>query len=154
MLLQVPVEVFLRLADLLPQLEKLCVGETPTGKPSGTQNIAQQSAAVLHEMEENEPLPWDRDGADEDEVDADEVAEVETTADVYEVVADAEPADEAPGAAAEARAAQSGAPAQAWSQWDGGVTGPPSTSASTTAGLSPSKSRLPVASSQRSTAAA
>ena len=66
MLLQVPVEVFLRLADLLPQLEKLCVGETPTGKPSGTQNIAQQRAAVLHEMEENEPLPWDRDGADED----------------------------------------------------------------------------------------
>lgn len=65
-LLQVPVEVFLRLADLLPQLEKLCVGETPTGQPSGTQNTAQQSAATLHEMEEDEPLPWDRDGADED----------------------------------------------------------------------------------------
>ena len=65
-LLQVPVEVFLRLADLLPQLEKLCAGETPTGQPSRTQNTAQQSAAALHEMEEDEPLPWDRDGADED----------------------------------------------------------------------------------------
>lgn len=65
-LLQVPVEVFLRLADLLPQLEKLCAGETPTGKHSGTQNTAQQSAAALHEIEENEPLPWERDGADED----------------------------------------------------------------------------------------
>lgn len=65
-LLQVPVEVFLRLADLLPQLEKLCTGETPTGKPSGTLNAAPQSAATLHEIEDDEPLPWDRAGADED----------------------------------------------------------------------------------------
>ena len=65
-LLQVPVEVFLRLADLLPQLEKLCAGEMPTGKPSGAQSAAPQSAAGLHEMEEDEPLPWDQDGGDED----------------------------------------------------------------------------------------
>lgn len=65
-LLQVPVEIFLKLADMLPQLEKLCAGEIPTGQFSGTQNTAQQSAAALHEMEEDEPLPWDRDGADED----------------------------------------------------------------------------------------
>ena len=65
-LLQVPVEIFLKLADMLPQLEKLCAGEIPTGQVSGTQNTAQQSAAALHEMEEDEPLPWDRDGADED----------------------------------------------------------------------------------------
>ena len=65
-LLQVPVEVFLRLADLLPQLEKLCTGETPTGKPSGMLNAAPQSASALHEIDDDEPLPWDRDGADED----------------------------------------------------------------------------------------
>lgn len=65
-LLQVPTEYSLRLADLLPSLEKLCAGETPTGKPSGTQNTAQQSAAALHEMEEDEPLPWDEPGGEDD----------------------------------------------------------------------------------------
>ena len=61
-----PINDLYRLLALLPQLEKLCAGETPTGTPSGTQSAAQQSAAELHEIEEDEPLPWDRDGADED----------------------------------------------------------------------------------------
>lgn len=65
-LLQVPVGIFLKLADLLPKLEKLCAGEAPIGQSSGTQSAAQQSAGALHEMEDDEPMPWDQAGGDDD----------------------------------------------------------------------------------------
>ena len=61
-LLQVPTEVFLRLADLLPALEKLCAGEKPNVKPAD----APQSAVGCQEIEEEEPLPWDDPGGEDD----------------------------------------------------------------------------------------
>ena len=61
-LLQVPTEVFLRLADLLPALEKLCAGE----KPNVRQAESPQSASGFHEIEDNEPLPWDDPGGEDD----------------------------------------------------------------------------------------
>lgn len=61
-LLQVPMEYFLRLADLLPALEKLCAGEKPDVKPAD----APQSTAVSQEIEGNEPLPWENGGGDDD----------------------------------------------------------------------------------------
>ena len=61
-LLQVPTEVFLRLADLLPALEKLCAGE----KPDVRQADAPQSAVGFQEIEEDEPLPWDDPGGEDD----------------------------------------------------------------------------------------
>ena len=61
-LLQVPTEVFLRLADLAPTLEKLCAGEKPDVRPAG----APQSAAGFQEIEDDEPLPWDEPGGEDD----------------------------------------------------------------------------------------
>ena len=65
-LLQVPVEIFLKLADLLPKLEKLCTGETPADGSGETQGSAAQSAAVAQEPGEDEPLPWEQSGGDDD----------------------------------------------------------------------------------------
>ena len=65
-LLQVPVEVFLRLADLLPKLEKLCAGESPAGVSGVTQNAVSQRTAEPQEIDEEELLPWDQDGGDDD----------------------------------------------------------------------------------------
>lgn len=61
-----PINDLYRLLELLPQLEKLCAGETPAGNPSGAQNTAPHSAGALHEIEEDEPLPWDQGGEVED----------------------------------------------------------------------------------------
>lgn len=60
-LLQVPTEVFLRLADLLPSLEKLCAGEK---KPAPQETAAPSSR--LQEIEDDEPLPWDEPGGEDD----------------------------------------------------------------------------------------
>ena len=60
-LLQVPAEIFLRLADLLPALEKLCAGEKPT-----VQAAAVPQTAGFQEIEEDEPLPWDEPGGEDD----------------------------------------------------------------------------------------
>lgn len=60
-LLQVPAEIFLRLADLLPALEKLCAGEKP---PAQTAEVPQ--TAGFQEIEEDEPLPWDDPGGEDD----------------------------------------------------------------------------------------
>ena len=65
-LLQVPVEVFLRLADLLPKLEKLCAGESPAGVSGVTQNAVSQRTAEPQEIDEEESLPWDQDGVGDD----------------------------------------------------------------------------------------
>lgn len=65
-LLQVPVEIFLKLADLLPKLEKLCAGETPADGAGGTQDSAAQGAAAMQEPGEDEPLPWEQGGGDDD----------------------------------------------------------------------------------------
>ena len=61
-LLQVPTEYFLRLADLLPSLEKMCAGEKPDVRPAD----APQSAAGFQEIEDDEPLPWDAEDSGDD----------------------------------------------------------------------------------------
>ena len=65
-LLQVPVEIFLKLADLLPKLEKLCAGEKPADGSDGAQGGAAHGAAAMPEIDEDEPLPWEQGGGDDD----------------------------------------------------------------------------------------
>lgn len=63
-LLQIPTDIFLRLADMMPLLEKLFAGEKP---PAQTVEVSQ--TAEFQEIEDNEPLPWDEpDGEDDYEL--------------------------------------------------------------------------------------
>lgn len=68
-LLEIPVDMLYRLIALLPQLEEMSKGQMPTAKSAGT--APPQTAEMpngFHEVaDDGEPLPWDQDGADEDD---------------------------------------------------------------------------------------
>lgn len=68
-LLEIPVDLLYRLIALLPQLEALCKGQMPTAQSAAA--AAPQTADVaggLHEMEDDEPMPWDQAGGDDYEL--------------------------------------------------------------------------------------
>ena len=61
-----PINDLYRLLALLPKLEKLCAGESPAGVSGVTQNAVSQRTAEPQEIDEEESLPWDQDGGDDD----------------------------------------------------------------------------------------
>ena len=66
-LLEIPVDMLYRLIALLPQLEAMSKGQMPTAQSAAA--AAPQTADVaggLHEMEDDEPMPWDQAGGDDD----------------------------------------------------------------------------------------
>lgn len=66
-LLEIPVDMLYRLIALLPQLEAMSKGQMPTAQSAAA--AAPQTADVaggLHEMEDDEPMPWDQTGGDDD----------------------------------------------------------------------------------------
>ena len=66
-LLEIPVDMLYRLIALLPQLEAMSKGQTPTAQSAAA--AAPQTADMaggLHEMEDDEPMPWDQAGGDDD----------------------------------------------------------------------------------------
>lgn len=68
-LLEIPVDMLYRLIALLPQLEALCKEQMPTAQSAAA--AAPQTAEMpggFHEVaDDEEPLPWGQDGADEDD---------------------------------------------------------------------------------------
>lgn len=66
-LLEIPVDMLYRLIALLPQLEAMSKGQMPTAQSAAA--AAPKTADVaggLHEMEDDEPMPWDQAGGDDD----------------------------------------------------------------------------------------
>lgn len=61
-----PINDLYRLLALLPKLEKLCAGEKPADGSDVAQGGAAHGAAAMPEIDEDEPLPWEQGGGDDD----------------------------------------------------------------------------------------